>query len=95
MAAMNEYRIYVTPHAQWRAAERFPWFDTAVIEDEVREALKARRVTTDRFALGLARFSDPASLYVWEASGERIYAIKVNERDEHEWVVTTTMRRGM
>lgn len=89
-------RMYVTDHARWRAAERFPWFDTTTIEEEVRQGLAAGRVGTDRYVLGLSRqLANPGSLYVWTEDRERIYAIKVNARDEDEWIVTTTMRRGM
>lgn len=95
MTAASEMRLYVTDHARWRAAERFPRFDTVTIEDEVRAALAAGRVGTDRFALGLARVLHTASLYVWTEDAERIYALRVNRRDEEEWIVTTTMRRGM
>ena len=86
-------RIYVTDHAMWRAAERFARFDTTTIEREVREALAAGRLTADRLSVGLARYG--TSLYVWTEDGERVYALKVNRNDEDEWIVTTTMRRGM
>lgn len=96
MEASEGFRIYVTDHALYRAVERFRQTWAADwIEDEVRAALRAGRVTTDRHALGLARYSNPASLYVWTPDGERIYALKVNDRDEGEWIVTTTMRKGM
>lgn len=96
MGAMTTIRIYVTDHARWRAAERFRYFDTVVIEAEVREALVAGRVGTDRRPLGLARQdAAEAALFVWTPDGERIYALKVNRNDEAEWIVTTTMRRGM
>lgn len=88
-----ELPIYVTDHAMWRAAERFPRFDTVRIEREVRAALAAGRLTTDRLSVGLARRG--TSLYVWTEDGERIYALKVNQQNEEEWIVTTTMRRGM
>lgn len=91
-------RIYVTDHARWRAAERFRYFDTATIEDEVRAALAAGRIHRDRFLLGLARQmpgTPSPALFVFTEDHERIYALKVNERDEEEWIVTTTLRRGM
>lgn len=91
------YRIFVTDHALYRAVERFRQSWAADwIEDEVRAALTAGRIGTDRHALGLARQApDEAALFVWTPDGERIYALKVNRNDEAEWIVTTTMRRGM
>ncbi len=96
MSHARDGRIFVTDHAMWRAAERFPRFDTVTIEAEVREALAAGRIETDRQRLGLARqHVAEAALFVWTEDRQRIYALKVNARDEDEWVVTTTMRRGM
>lgn len=90
----TDLAILVTDHAMWRAAERFPRFDTVRIEGEVRAALAAQRITTDRMLLGLARRSDPTSLYVWTEDGRRIYALRHDEVPPR-FVVTTTMRRGM
>jgi len=73
--------IFVTDHAMWRAAERFPYFDTVTIEGEVRAALEARRCSPERHHLGLACFADPTSLYVWTADGERIYVQRWQPRD--------------
>jgi hypothetical protein len=86
--------LVVTDHAMWRAAERFPRFDTVAIEEEVRSALRAGRISTDRQLLGLARRSDPRSLYVWTEDGERIYSLRHDDQPPC-FVVTTTMRRGM
>lgn len=80
--------IGVTEHAMWRAAERFPGFDTLLIEDEVRDALAQAQVVTDRRRLGLTAGSDPSGLYV-EGGGGRVYALRTTER---VIVVTTTMR---
>lgn len=86
--------IFVAEHAYWRAAERFPGFDTIRIEDEVRAAIAAGRVTADRRTLGLAAGSDPSCVYVWEPTGERIYALRLDRFDGgRTWAVTTTMRR--
>lgn len=95
MSVARTMTIVVTDHAMWRAAERFRRFDTAAIEGEVRRALAAGRVSTERGPLGLEPHSDPASLYVWTANGERVYALKVHRDDPTIWVVTTTLRRGM
>lgn len=86
-----DFRIEVTDHAMWRAAERFPRFDTVAIEDEVRAALRAGRVSAQRSQLGLHPKSDPRSLYVWTEDGGRVYAIN---HDEDVFVVMTTMRPG-
>ena len=95
MGAVADIRIDVTDHALWRAVERFRESWAADwIEDEVRAALIAGRISTDRHALGLARHSDPTSLYVWTPDGERIYALRHDEVPPR-FVVTTTMRRGM
>lgn len=88
----DEVPVVVTDHAMWRAAERFPWFDTTVIEQEVREALAAGRVVTDRRLLGLSAGSDPKSLYLAVPDGTRVYAVRVDRRDRDRFVVTTTMR---
>jgi L-arabinose isomerase len=84
--------ITVTDHAMWRAAERFPGFDTVDIEQEVRSALAAGRVVVDRRTLGLAAGSDPTSLYVATEDGSRVYALRVDRDDHGRVVVTTTMR---
>lgn len=93
MTYARAVEIEVSDHALWRAAERFPRFLTETIEDEVRAALAAGRVTTERGPLGLAPTSDPESLYLWTEDGERIYAIRVDRGNDGRWVVTTTMRR--
>lgn len=85
----DAYRIEVTDHARWRAAERFPWFDTATIEDEVRAALDAGRVSTERRMLGLHSKADPLSLYVWTEDRRRVYAVR---HTMTEFVVTTAMK---
>lgn len=82
--------IAVSEHAMWRAAERFPRFDTAMIEGEIRAAMAAGRITPDRGSVGLSSGSDPTCLYVWTLTGVRIYALRV---DGESFVVTTTMRR--
>jgi len=87
----SEYPVVVTDHAMWRAAERFPRFDTARIETEVQQALAAGRISAERAQLGLHAKADPTSLYVWTADGRRIYALR---HDPDTFVVTTTMRRS-
>lgn len=86
--------VVVTDHAMWRAAERFPYFDTVTIEGEVRDAMRAGRVSAERAQLGLRPQADPRSLYVWTEDGERIYAVRADRRGENVFVVTTTMNRA-
>jgi hypothetical protein len=94
MGVAEEVCVGVTDHAMWRAAERFPRFDTALIENEVRSALAAGRVSSERQHLGLKRGADPRSLYVWTPDGERVYALRHDEVPRPCFVVTTTMRKG-
>jgi hypothetical protein len=83
--------ILVTDHAMWRAAERFPGFDTAEIETEVRAALAAGRVETERTKLGLTEGSLPWDLYVYTADERRVYALAVDQYDARRMVVKTAM----
>ena len=83
--------VLVSEHAMWRAAERFPWFDVALIEGEVRDALAAGRYSTEKPA-GLHPPDDPDSLYVWDPTGARVYALRVDRDTDTRWVVTTTMK---
>lgn len=93
MDALAVLAIEVSEHALWRACERFGICRAEQIEGEVRAALAAGRVTTDRRTFGLSSGSDPKSLYVRTLSGVRVYAVRVDEFDETRFVVTTTMRR--
>lgn len=83
--------IIITDHATWRAAERFPSFDTVHIEAEVRDALTSGRVSADRAHLGLGPRPDPTCLYVWTPDARRVYALRHDEVPP-QWVVTTVMR---
>ena len=80
-------RIGVTDHAMWRAAERFPRFDTLLIEGEVRAALKEGRVARNKPPAGFGYIR--AGFYAWTPDGERCYAL---DADEGSFVVVTTMR---
>jgi hypothetical protein len=88
---MMDAVVIVTDHAYWRAAERFPHFDTVTIDHEVREAIDAGRLSAEREHLGLHHRADPTCLYAWTLDGARIYALRHDERPP-QWVVTTTMR---
>jgi len=97
MSAAEGTRIHVSDHAMWQAAERFPRFDTALIEPEIRAAMREGRLVTDRRALGLeARYYDDVSLYAWTelpAGQLRVYALQVNRLDGGgSFAVMTTMR---
>lgn len=91
MSAANGVPILVTDHAMWKAAERFPRFDTLRIEGEVREALRSGRVSTSREGLGLYGKSYDHNLYVWTLDGRRVYAL-THDEDPPQFVVLTTMR---
>lgn len=86
--------LVVLDHALWRFAERFRRSVSAdEIESEIRAAFEDGRVTIDRGPLGLHPKSDPTCLYVWEPTGERIYALRVDAFAPDGFAVITTMRR--
>lgn len=87
----QDWAIEVSEHAMWQAAIRFPRFDTVLIEQEVRDALRARRVSAQRAHLGLHPSADPRTLYAWTEDGQRIYALRA-ETHPPCFVVVTTMR---
>ena len=95
MSVAGTLTIFVTDHAMWQAAERFPGFDTARIEDEVRSALAGGRINWSRRHVQPGARDDPRTLYVWtEFPGghRRVYALVVDRYDDSRFVVTTTMR---
>ena len=67
-------RIGVTDHAMWRAAERFPRFDTALIEGEVRAALQEGRVARTKPPAGFSPWRE--GLYVWTPDEQRCYVLE-------------------
>ena len=84
-------RLDVSDHAMWRAAERFPGFDVALIDREVRDAIKARRISHDRRVAGLtAGWSSTDDRFCWTEDGERVYAVRLYPERA---AVMTTMRR--
>lgn len=83
--------VMVTNHAMWRAAERCPDFDTVEIEDEVRAALAAGRVTSDRTRYGLTEGWTPRDLFAATEDGGRVYVIRPDIRNQSRLVVVTTM----
>jgi len=91
MSYADTVEIVVSEHAYWRAAERFPGFDTATIEEEVRRALRTGRVVTDRTRVGLHWGSDPTCLYL-EGEGGRVYATRVDATNSDRVAVITVMR---
>lgn len=95
MSVANGATILVTEHAMWKAAERFPRFDTVRIEAEVRAALREGRIHRSRWDVQRQATDDPATLYVWTPLPDgrvRVYALRVDKYDENRFVVTTTMR---
>lgn len=95
MAAVEHLPISVSEHAMWQAAERFPGFDTVLIEEEVRVALAAGRIDRHRAQLGLHDRDDPTSLYAWvelPRGCTRVYVLRVDRNSHDTWVVTTTMK---
>jgi len=68
--------IVVTDHAMWRAKERFPDFDTVLIESEVRGALVTKNYGKRRplTIYGRNGGDDSPNLYAW--NGERVYLLK-------------------
>jgi hypothetical protein len=82
--------VLVTDHARRRARDRFDGFKGARIVDEVRDALVAGRLSSEK-PVGLAPPDDPSCLYVWTADGARVYALR-HDVDPPRFVVTTTMR---
>lgn len=87
-----EVPISVSDHAYWRAAERFPWFDTATIEDEIRAALREKRVS-QAVPPGVTNDADPNCLYAWTPDGRRIYVLTVNRFEEgRNFAVKTVLR---
>jgi hypothetical protein len=74
----------------WRAAERCPRFDVALIEQEVRPPYTAGRIARRVYIDGWVYDRD--SLYAWTPTSSRVYAL----RGEAEgWIVVTTMAPGM
>lgn len=82
-------RLQVSPHAQWRAAERFGICTIEEIEDEVADAFRAGRVS-GRAPLTVRTRPVADSLYCQTADGLRIYIVKVN-RDGSDLVVLTVV----
>lgn len=80
-------RVVVTEHAMWRAAERFPWFDTVTIGDEVIEALREGRLSVEKPPHVSGNRCDEG-VYVWTPDGRRIYVVR-NGNDDCFVVITT------
>ena len=89
--APTSISLSITHHAMWRAAERFPWFDTTLIEGEVWDAFTNRRVSPHR-PVGLRSNPDHVSLYAWTPDGLRVYALRSSRGNDNAFVVVTTLR---
>lgn len=86
------YSVAVSEHAYWRAAERFPGFDTVLIEDEIFAALTSGRISPDA-PPGVHRSAfSPDGLFVWTEDGQRVYTIRVSDIDSTSFVVVTVLR---
>ena len=100
MSIFDKMQILVTDHAVYQFALRFqaeaPTTQHELphlrrtIEAEVREAFIERRFSKSK-PEGLHPPDDPLSLYAWDPSGRRVYAVRHDE-EPPRFVVTTTMR---
>lgn len=89
----RNYRIVVSQHARERARERFPGYKAARITDEVRLALAAGRVSTQR-PVGVWRTDGSDNcLFAWTAGSERVFVLTLNAFDaEASFMVKTVIR---
>ena len=83
---MSPFPVRVVPHARRRAAERFGALDAARIDDEVRDALGAGRVSPTP-PPGVR--AHKATLYAWTEGGCRVYALRARLSC---FAVVTTLR---
>jgi len=85
--------VRVSDHARQRARERFPGFKSARIIDEVHAALVAGRLSAEQpFWCGSGRSSHDRGLYVWIATGERVYVLEADATTgEQSYIVVTTL----
>jgi hypothetical protein len=92
MSAAAHMQLVVSDHAMWRAAERFPRFDTVKIEGEVRAAMRAGRISVECPPGIRPSLSTPITMFVWTPTGLRVYALRA--ADEYLVVVTTLRKNG-
>ena len=100
MGIIDEMNILVTNHAIYQFSLRFGSEAPTsreelkkfhkVIEQEVREALTAHRVSTIKPPT-LFPPNDPTCLYVWTENEQRIYSLRHDETPPR-FVVTTAMK---
>lgn len=79
--------ITVSIHARMRAVERFPEYKAARIVDDVREAIRAGRLTSVRPEEVRVSY-EYQSLYVWTENRERIFVLKVHDDERSLHVIT-------
>lgn len=92
VAAADSVEITVSRHAVSRYAERFASAWPDLIEVEIRECLRAGRVSTTK-PRGVLFADDPDCLYVWTETGERVYVLTPNRLDDYRsFAVKTTLR---
>lgn len=82
--------IHVSRHAVWRAYERFPGFDPALIDVEIRDAFARGRVSP-RKPPGVRNDDDAACVYAWTPDGFRVYVITPHY-DETSLAVKTVLK---
>jgi len=89
-------KVRVSDHARERARQRFPGFKAARIIDEVHAGLVAGRLSAEQpFWCGSGRSSHDRGLYVWTATGERVYVLEADHFHGYQsYIVVTTLVGG-
>lgn len=84
--------LVVSDHAYWRSAERYPDFDTAEIETDVRAAMRAGRISKTKpiFARHVSHGSWGEALYAWSEDERRVYVLVTGT----SWQKTEAQRVG-
>jgi hypothetical protein len=85
------FTVHVTDHARERARERFPGFKAARIVDEVRTAFREGRFSGRAPAGFVSSKDEHYGFFAWTPDGERIYAMRTNDRV----VAVTTVVRAL
>jgi hypothetical protein len=91
IAVADTVPISVSKHAVSRYAERFASAYPELIEREVRECLRAGRIST-RKPQGVKNADEPDCLYAWLEDGRRVYVLTPNRNGGLEFIVKTTLR---
>lgn len=83
-------RVVLSIHASLQANERFPR-EAFIPHEEVNDGFAAGRCSPKKPA-GLDGPSHASNLYVWTEDRRRVYAVKVDYRDESQFIIVTVMR---